>query len=35
MSWGTKVVLRVFPESTRNTLNLSLQRDTEFIVLGG
>ncbi len=35
MSWGTKVMLRAFPESTRNILNLSLQRDTEFIVLPG
>jgi hypothetical protein len=35
MSWGTKVMLRAFPERTRNTLNLSLLRDTEFIVLGG
>ncbi len=35
MSWGTKVMLRAFPESARNTLNLSLQRDTEFIVSGG
>jgi hypothetical protein len=35
MLCGTKVMLRAFPESARTTLNLSLQGDTEFIVLGG
>jgi hypothetical protein len=35
MSWGTKVMLRVFPENTGNTLNSSLQQNTEFIVWGG
>ncbi len=35
LSWGTKVMLRAFPESARNTLNLSLQQNTEFIVWGG
>ncbi len=35
LSWGTKVLLRAFPESAGNTLNSSLQQNTEFIVLGG
>jgi hypothetical protein len=32
MSWGTKVMLRVFPESTGNTLNYSLQRYYKLVV---
>ncbi len=31
MSWGTKDMLGVFPESAQNTLNTSLQYNTEFI----
>jgi hypothetical protein len=31
LSWGTKVMLRAFPESAGNNLNSSLQQNTEAI----
>ncbi len=33
LSWGTKVVLRAFPQSAGNTLNYSLQGYYELVVL--